>query len=782
MQFNSVRNTTEISCIDHVYTNAKHRCSNIAVTSAGCSDHDMISYTRYSKEPPSPARTIRKRSYKNFKPENYLADLGAVDWTDVLTCVDVDTANDLFTRKLVSILNVHAPWVVFQQRKFFSPWITEETKVLMKQRDELKLIAKNLAMRDQVMGTTSEDQKSAWTQFKQLRNRINNEKKNEELKYKSSKVLENLDTPAKTWSTAKNLMEWKTTGTPKQLEINSCLVTKASQVAKHMNEFFINKVENIRKNLDRVQENLTACLNIMRTKTCTLSLEHVTVKKIKTLLKELKSSKSTSVDELDNYSVKLAAEHIAAPLHHIITLSIMQDKFPTGWKYTKVIPLHKKLSQLEPKNYRPVAILSPLSKILEKVAYQQIYDYFSLNKLFHPNLHGYRKNRSTQTALLQLYDKWVKSAASGQVSGVVLIDLSAAFDLVDPELLIKKLKIYGLDGCFLTWIDSYLRDRHQAVWIDHVFSDFVSNSIGVPQGSNLGPLFFLIYYSDLLYLLDCDVEVYADDSTMSTTGTSVGEIGGKLTTNCEKVVSWMSSNQLKLNADKTHVLEVGTQQRLNITEDIVVKMDGVTLVESEEKCELLLGVQIQANLKWNTHIKTLIVKLKKRIAGLMKLKFLVPYLVRKTICQGIFNSVLVYCLLLFAGCNVIELKDLQLLQNKAAQIVTHSAPRTSRNLMFSELGWMTVNQLVAYHTLVTVFKIRKCGEPEYLASSLQNDGSTGKIIIPNPKLTLVKKSFSYRGATDWNMLPASVRSASKIGAFKHGARKWVFETVPRFLD
>ena len=102
--------------------------------------------------------------------------------------------------------------------------------------------------------------------------------------------------------------------------------------------------------------------------------------------------------------------------------------------------------------------------------------------------------------------------------------------------------------------------------------------------------------------------------------------------------------------------------------------------------------------------------------------------------------------------------------------------------MYSELGWMTVNQLVAYHTLVVVFKIRKCGEPEYLASSLQNDGSTGKIIIPNPKLTLVKKSFLFRGATDWNKLSTSVRLSSKIGEFKRGARKWVFETIPRFLD
>ena len=109
-----------------------------------------------------------------------------------------------------------------------------------------------------------------------------------------------------------------------------------------------------------------------------------------------------------------------------------------------MIPLHKKLSQLEPKNYRPVAILSPLSKVLKKFIYKQMYDYFTNNFIFHPSLHGYRQHRSTQTALLQLYDRWVRAAAAGQVSGVVLLDLSAAFDLVDSKLLIKELKIYGL--------------------------------------------------------------------------------------------------------------------------------------------------------------------------------------------------------------------------------------------------------------------------------------------------------------------------------------------------
>ena len=339
----------------------------MTVTSFGSSDHDMIGYTRYSKDPPEPARTIRKRSYKNFDSVKYLEDLSLVDWTDVLCCPDLDLATEIFTRKFKSVLDVHAPWIKYQQRKFFCPWLTEETKQLMNQRDNLKEKAKELAIRDISCNTVSEEQKEAWAEFKQLRNKINNTKKNEEHIFKKTKISGSLDNPAATWGMAKMFMNWKSNGTPHQLEVDNVLETKASGIAKIMNDFFINKVRAIRDAMVAVPENLEECNNVMEGKECSLTLQHTSIETVEKLLRNLKKSKSISVDELDSFSVKLSSKYIAVPVHHIVTLSLMQKRFPTSWKFTKVIPLHKKLSQLDPKNYRPVAILSPLSKILETV-------------------------------------------------------------------------------------------------------------------------------------------------------------------------------------------------------------------------------------------------------------------------------------------------------------------------------------------------------------------------------------------------------------------------------
>ena len=211
-------------------------------------------------------------------------------------------------------------------------------------------------------------------------------------------------------------------------------------------------------------------------------------------------------------------------------------------------------------------------------------------------------------------------------------------------------------------------------------------------------------------------------------------------------------------------------------------MDGITLEEDPEKFETLLGCKIQADLKWHKQIQYLQERLKGRLAGLSHIKFILPFSTRKIISEGMFNSVLSYCLPLFGGCDLQEIKDLQILQNKAARIVTHSQLRTNRDRMYDQLSWLTVRQLIMYHTLLTVYRIRATEEPEYLARILCYESRLDKIVVPNPKLTLRQKSFTIRGACNWNSLPQYIRRLDTISSFKKEVKAWIKREVPRFLD
>ena len=343
------------------------------------------------------------------------------------------------------------------------------------------------------------------------------------------------------------------------------------------------------------------------------------------IIKLLKNSKSSGVDQLDTYILKLARKQIVPAVCHILNLSIQTNKFPTKWKISKVVPLYKgKGSLLDPKNFRPVAILPILSKVLERAIFLQIINYMDSNHLFNPNHHAYRSFHSTTTAMLQMYDTWLDAVEQGELAGVCMVDMSAAFDVVDTQLLLKKLELYGLDRRAVQWFWSYLTYRSQGVYIEGSMSGLLSLEAGVPQGSILGPLIYTIFTNELpqvvhegdcphqgnddasLFTIQCQecggLCCYADDSTYTVTAKDPAELSAKLTHKYSIMAEFLTDNKLKVNDEKTHLLVMTTRQkRRNVqTSDITITTPTATISPSTE--ERLLGAHIHQDLHWREHI------------------------------------------------------------------------------------------------------------------------------------------------------------------------------------
>ena len=456
-----------------------------------------------------------------------------------------------------------------------------------------------------------------------------------------------------------------------------------------MNNFFIDKVTLLRQQIpDTNSDPMAKLRESMETRDCSMKFRPVTPKEVLDIIMGLKNSKSTGVDYIDTAVIKLVATDILPALTHIINLSISQSKFPSTWKHAKVVPLLKKGDPLTPKNYRPVALLPILSKILEKVVFLQLVEYLDSNQLLHPNHHGSRGGYNTATALIQMYDQWIEEMEQGKLVGVMMIDLSAAFDMVDHMLLLKKLHLFGLEQEVLSWIESYLSGRKQSVFIDGCLSLPLSISHGVPQGSILGPLLYILFTNDIPELVhnhaisvkepkpccaSCGSTVcYVDDSTYTTGDKDPHILSYELTEQYKKISQYMVANKLVINDDKTQLVVIGSRKVSELRNNVRLQA-GNHIIQPSPTAKLLGGT-ISQDAKWKQHIlgseQSLVRQLTSRINGLCLISSRATFSTRLMVANGIVISKLCYLIQLWGGCEDYLLQSLQVLQNRAARIVT----------------------------------------------------------------------------------------------------------------
>ena len=366
---------------------------------------------------------------------------------------------------------------------------------------------------------------------------------------------------------------------------------------------------------------------------------------------------------INQFSTNILKEidlEISHPLLHIFNMCIREGYFPTELKLGCITPIFKKGDKFCISNYRPVCSLSPFSKIFERIIYNRMLEFINKNKIFSDTQFGFRKKKNAEAALLDFTNYIYEGLTKKQNVGSVFMDLSKAFDMIDHSILETKLEHYGFRGIFLKLLISFIKDRKYFVCVNGLKSDISTINIGVPQGSTLGPLLFLIYVNDMKNCSDLLKFIqFADDTTLMYRNKCIKQLNSTLEIEGNKVTKWLSANRLIINLTKTHSM-LFTNKLGNLT--LRLKINNIYLEDKAETC--FLGVVIDRKLTWKQHVQHISNKISKTVALLRLLRHIFPKKILKLIYMSLIYSYLNYCNIIWGGaCNSV-LQPIYILQKK----------------------------------------------------------------------------------------------------------------------
>ena len=568
---------------------------------------------------------------------------------------------EIFITQFQLAKNKHLPIkrVRYQKRKHKkSKWMTTGILNSINTKDGLY---KTLLKTD----TNSDDYRIAKANFKRYREILRNSiKRAKMLYYKRTFNLYQNDVK-KTWTLIKEtLQQKKKQELPAEFIWNDQIITDLDEIANKFNTYFINIGHSLSEQIHATRSSDEYLSN--RTNTI-FNFTEVNEECIDRIINKMKSKSSTGYDNISNKLIKSARDVLIKPLTLLMNQIIHTGEFPKHLKIAKVKPLFKKGNQSSFTNYRPISLLPSISKIFEHVMTSQLMEYFTSKNLFCLQQFGFRPGHSTELAALKLVNYIITEMDNCNIPTNIYIDLSKAFDTLNFDILLNKLDYYGIQGCANRLIHSYLTDRWQFVDFNGHKSCYLPIKTGVPQGSVLGPLLFLIYINDLPLVSNVfDMLMYADDTTLYC---NINQNISEEVINVEllKLWDWLGANKLSLNMAKTKYMVFHTSKRNMIYPNLKVNNNTIERVTEFN----FLGVILHSHMTWNKHINHISMKIARSIGILYRLRNVYPESVLVTIYNTLILPHFHYCLLLW-GSVVKENHSLHLLQKKAVRIITNS--------------------------------------------------------------------------------------------------------------
>ena len=595
---------------------------------------------------------------------------------------------------------------------------------------------------------------------------------------KAGKTLADPGTNGKTYWTLINtvLNKVKIPMIPPLLE-NGVFVTDFTEKAQIFNDYFILQCTTIDTGSEIPRDT---------PETTTLISDFViSDEKILNIIRSLYPNKAHGWDEISVRMIKLSDSALVLPLKTIFTNCLRRGLFPEIWKYANVVPVHKKNEKNLKGNCRPISLLPIFGKIFEKLIYDSLYSHLVSHELLNPNQSGFRPGDSAVNQLLSITHTIFKAFDCNPPLDVrtVYLDISKAFDRVWHDGLIYKLKRCGVSGQLLLLVQSFLKDRKKRTVLNGQSSTWGDISAGVPQGSILGPLFFLVYINDLAVGLKCNVKLFADDTSLFTVVEDSNTAANDLNHDLDLISQWAHTWRMSFNPDPLkQAVELTFSRKKNEIDHPVILFNDVPVKKVDEYKHL--GIILDSTLSFSAHIKSAISKTRKGI-GLLKClsKYLprhslnelyklyvrphldygdVIYHIPAKVCEFSQNIILP---------NVME--KLESVQYSAALAVTGSWRGTSREKLYAELGWESLSsrrwsrRLTLFYKFVnnlspdyTVFPIPPFHQSQYC---LRNQDVIGRLRARTEKF---KSSFYPYCLSEWNKLEPELRLAPSVTVFK----------------
>ena len=756
--------------IDNIYFNSLEYTSNSGNLLVELSDHlsQFLILEGYVKERKIPEINLFKRDTKNFNEREFHEEVIAkINWALIcqLAKKDPHMACKRFYDTINYQLDEYAPLRKITRKEYelmSKPWINNEILSKCKERNQL---LKNISKCDDPLLKVE-----LRNEYKQLRNDITAAKRISKKEYYSAFFERNKYKSSEVWKGIRALVNLKTSKSSnfKLLGQDNTLISDPTKISNIFNNHFSSIGASIDRKIPQVPGNYKDYFykrdkngQLLHKTPVAFFLEPAAPKEIEKIIDGINSKKSVGPFSLPVSILKTFKEFFAFWLCELINLAFEVGEFPDILKIAKLSPLHKKESKLDHINYRPISLLSVISKIYEKAIYTRMYTFLENNKLIYKKQFGFRRAYSVNHALISITER-IRNLLDNQnyVCGI-FIDLEKAFDTVNHEILCDKLNFYGMHGNINKLIKSYLTNRKQYVSINGFDSEIRDVTCGVPQGSSLGPLLFLVYINDFWYCLnDTESGHFADDTFILFHGKNPKTIETVINTELKLCLKWLRLNRLSLNAGKTELIFFRSRRHALDYDKISIKFDGVKLHPVD--FVKYLGMFLDKFLSWDYHIRQLSNKLSRANGIISKLRYNAPLEVCLELYYAIFYSHMIY------GCNLWGLTPrdenidkIEKLQKKCVRIMTFSEYKAHTTPLFSSLKIVKVRDVIQMQHLKLVFEYKQNTLPDDLMSLFEVDtnihsystSSASKDLLHIPEihtLTYGNKSIRYHCPYTWN--------------------------------